>query len=712
MRTGEEQPSPLAYREALRDVIRNCIYGVDLNPLAVELCKVALWLEAHVPGQPLNFLDHHIKCGNAIVGFGHQEELLQGIPSEAFKTRPGDDKSIATAYRKRNQANRKQQNQALLGFTPELGDRVEAVLEEWRTLSALPEATPAQVAAKKKRFTVLAQGEHAGILRTVANIPFAQFYTPKVPGNKRQLVTDAEFRAYLNDELAPLSECVRAARSFGEKKHLFHWFLEFPEVMEKGGFDCILGNPPYLGGQALSGTYGHAFCDCMKWRFDPAGLSDLVVYFLRRAYYLLRNRSFIAIITTNSIVDGNIRKDGLDQVVKDGATITMGVRGVKWPGAANLVVSLLSIHKGKWNGPKMLDNQPVASINSFFEEGEDIRDPHRLAENRYRMSQGSAFVGDGFLLTPEQADRMYSSDTRNAEVIMPIINGKDLNDKPDQAPGRRIINFRDWTHQRAMQYTEPYERVLTLVKPKRDTEKMTSRRVNWWRFGAPASGLYSRIGELSHCFAAARTTKHLSFSAMPVDLVFSDAVYVFTTDRWDLFAVVQSTIHEVWARKYSGKLKQDLRYSPSKCFDTFAFPLGLWQKPDSDLAALGKRYHAHRKQLMRTLELGLTNIYNLFHATGLSAEFVARASNKTYRVAAKSYDALIELRHLHTNLDGMVRDAYGWQDLELGHEFRDVDTLPENDRLRFTVNTTAHREVLKRLLTENNTRAELQAATT
>src|ERR1019366_3965501 len=82
VRTGEEQPSPAAFRAAVRDVIRTCIYGVDFNPLAVELCKVALWLEAHNPGQPLNFLDHHIKCGNAIVGYVRREEVDKGVPDE------------------------------------------------------------------------------------------------------------------------------------------------------------------------------------------------------------------------------------------------------------------------------------------------------------------------------------------------------------------------------------------------------------------------------------------------------------------------------------------------------------------------------------------------------------------------------------------------------------------------------------------------------
>ena len=103
VRTGEEQPAPTVYRAALRDVICTCIYGVDVNPLAVELCKVALWLEAHIPGQPLNFLDHHIKCGNAIVGFAHYEDLDQGVPTEAFKKQPGDDKDIRDFFQKEKQ---------------------------------------------------------------------------------------------------------------------------------------------------------------------------------------------------------------------------------------------------------------------------------------------------------------------------------------------------------------------------------------------------------------------------------------------------------------------------------------------------------------------------------------------------------------------------------------------------------------------------------
>ena len=709
VRTGEEQPSPPASRAALRDTIRHCIYGVDVNPLAVELCKVALWLEAHIPCQPLNFLDHHVKCGNAIVGFARGEELGQGVPTEAFKTLPGDDKEVAAAYRKRNKEDLKHQTHASLDFTPELRGRLDAVREEWRLLSALPEQTSVQINAKKERFAAFAQGEHAGLLRNIADIPVAQFYIPKVSDNEASLLTDGEFRRYWRGSLEPREQGVQAARALGRRRHFFHWFLEFPEIIARGGFDCIMGNPPYLGRKNLSGTLGYPTCEYVRWRFDPVGMSDLVVFFLRRIHALLRDGGFIAIITTNSIVDGDVRKDGLEQIIAAGAQINMAVRGMKWPGAANLVVSLLAVHKGGWSGPRMLDNQPVSLINALFEEGGEVAQPNSLVENRNSVFQGSIFLGEGFLLTHDDAKRMRASDPRNAEVIMPIINGKELNNQPDQAPGRSIINFRDWPLEQAQEYPEPYERVLTRVKPVRDKDNMRSRRENWWRFGALASGLYKNIGDLPNCFVTVWVTKHLNFSLQPTDIIFSNSCYVFTTDRWDLFAVVQSAIHEVWARKYSGSLETRLRYSPSDCFDTFAFPAGLWQAADPGLAELGERYHAHRKELMQSLWLGLTKIYNLFHARDLSPEMVAKVSRKDASTVAAGFEALLELRRLHVALDIAVRDAYGWQDLDFDHDFHENETLLETDRVRYTINLASRREVIKRLLAENYARAEAEA---
>ena len=234
--------------------------------------------------------------------------------------------------------------------------------------------------------------------------------------------------------------------------------------------------------------------------------------------------------------------------------------------------------------------------------------------------------------------------------------------------------------------------------------------IPWWQYERPRLELYRKLENLNLCFAIVRHTKHFSFSALPPTYVFSDALKVLTTDRWDTYAVLQSTLHEVWARKYSGALKQDLRYSPSKCFDTFPFPQGLWQTANPILATLGERYHEHRRALMKSLWLGLTDIYNLFHTRDLTPAEVARVSKKPLPEAEAGYQGILELRRLHRELDLAIRDAYGWTDLDLGHDFVEVETLPENDRVRYTISPAARKEVLKRLLAENHKRVAAQAA--
>ena len=217
--------------------------------------------------------------------------------------------------------------------------------------------------------------------------------------------------------------------------------------------------------------------------------------------------------------------------------------------------------------------------------------------------------------------------------------------------------------------------------------------------------MYSKIRQLNRCFVIARTTKYFSLSSSSTQIILSEATKVFTTDRWDLYAVVQSTVHEVWARKYSGALKQDLRYSPSKCFDTYPFPQGQWETPNPTLAATGELYHEHRRALMKSLWLGLTDIYNLFHAPDLTPEKVAKVSKKPLDEARAGYEGILELRRLHIQLDTAVLTAYAWPDLTLGHDFVAVETLPENDRTRFTITPEARKELLKRLLAENHERA-------
>jgi len=709
VRTGEEQPSPSAFRAAIRDVIRQCIYGVDVNPLAVELCKVALWLEAHNPGEPLNFLDHHIKCGNAVVGFARREEVERGVPDEAFVTMPGDDKETAALVRKRNKAERKDHASGQIPLAPAIQKQLDDILRGWRELSVLPERTPEDIAAKKRRYQDFTKGEDAWLLNQIAAIPIAQFYLPKTQANLPKLITDAEFRRYWKGEVSPQGQATAQAWALGEQNRFFHWFLEFPEIIQRGGFDCILGNPPYLGGQALSGTYGHPFCHYSKWEYAPAGLSDLVVFFVRRIYSLLRPAGFTAFITTNSIKDGDVRKDGLDQILARDGTINFAVRGIKWPGRANLVVSLVTLHKGTWKGKRILDGKEAQFINAYFEDSSDAAEPLPLLENAEKVLQGCIFLGDGFVLSHAEADNFRRSASDSQDVIFPLLNGQELNNDPEQAPGRSIINFFDWPIERARRYAEPFHRIEERVKPERSLSNRAVYREKWWIYGEPRPKLIRKLTELHSCFVAAATTKYLNFSAAQTTCVFTHALYVFATDRWDLYAVVQSTLHEVWARKYSGALETRLRYSPSECFDTFPFPEELWQTVSLTLAEIGERYHEHRRGLMRQLWLGLTDIYNLFHTRDLTPAVVAKVSKKSPEEAEAGYQGILELRRLRRELDIAIRDAYDWANLDLGHDFHEVENLPENDRVRYTISPAARKEVLRRLLTLNHERAVAQA---
>src|SRR5262249_55606946 len=143
----------------------------------------------------------------------------------------------------------------------------------------------------------------------------------------------------------------------------------------------------------------------------------------------------------------------------------------------------------------------------------------------------------------------------------------------------------------AAKYPELLERLQEKVLPDRLAQKNERAKKLWWRYYRYNQECYAMLQSIGTCFVAARTTKHLAFSRVKSGKIFTDAVYIFTTDRWDLYAVVQSTLHEVWARKYSGALETRLRYSPSDCFETFPFPEGQWQTPMPQLAAIAERYH-------------------------------------------------------------------------------------------------------------------------
>jgi hypothetical protein len=240
LRSGEAEPAPETYRAALRDVIRHCIYAVDKNPLAVDLCKVALWIEGHAPGLPLSFLDHRIRCGDSLVGVLDLDVLKNGVPDAAFKPLTGDDRAICTELRKRN----KREREAPLGIEEaalSLGDLARGFTE----LADMPDGTPDQVQRKSTRYRALAEDDpRSRRFRRACDAWTAAFFASRDPDQARTVPTTADVWNALagrgdQGQRPALIEDLR------ERFHFFHWRLAFPEVFERGGFDVMLGNPPW-----------------------------------------------------------------------------------------------------------------------------------------------------------------------------------------------------------------------------------------------------------------------------------------------------------------------------------------------------------------------------------------------------------------------------------------------------------------------------------
>ncbi len=244
VRTDEEAPAPDAVRAAVRDVITHCIYGVDKNPLAVDLCKVALWIEGHSGGKPLTFLDHRIRCGDSLVGVFDLAVLDDGIPDAAFDAVSGDDRKLASAIKKRNKQERSQLGLALADATAE----VHRLVEERRELDGLADDTPDQIHRKREAYERLQQeGSTLWRERMACHLWTAAFFaelTPEAEAGRRIPTTD-DLRRYMQSPEAVDARMRNHVWALAERNRFFHWPLEFPGVFEQGGFDCVLSNPPW-----------------------------------------------------------------------------------------------------------------------------------------------------------------------------------------------------------------------------------------------------------------------------------------------------------------------------------------------------------------------------------------------------------------------------------------------------------------------------------
>ncbi|WP_062794228.1 Eco57I restriction-modification methylase domain-containing protein [Cupriavidus metallidurans] len=682
---------------ARRLIAERCLYGVDLNPLAVELAKLSIWLVTLAKGRPFGFLDHNLRCGDSLLGIHRLDQLTQ------LSMNPTGRGQLRLFGQNIEQAVRE---------AVELRIRLrEMPIRDIRDVEAMAHLdadarrkleAPECIADAFIGEVFASGGNGAGLENTLASLTIQAGQA--INGDRDVL---ASMRWSSTARLAidlPLDKPARRP---------FHWPLEFPEVFttEQPGFSAYIGNPPFLGGKRISTVMGAVFNSYLANAHPGASKNtDLVAHFFRRAFGTLRNNGCLGLLATNTIAEGDTREGGLEWLLKNGATIYAAWPNEPWSGSAAVVTSRVHIYKGDWRTTRSLLGRPVHHISAYLSSQEDWS-PKRLKSNEGKAFIGSLLNGIGFVLDETEAKKLINEDSKYSKIIVPYLNGQDLNTHPEQKPSRWVINFWDWPEDRARQYEKALQIVLARVKPHRDQVSAAKKKVRekWWLYEASAKELYHTIGR-GHFFekhpegwdirasakqrvlALTRVSKTLAFSFISSEQIFSEQTVIFPLDRGSDFALLQSNIHAAFAWQHSSRMKSDLRYGPSDALEPFPFPVDLQKASGVDLDALGERLHGERTNIMRADHIGLTKLYNRFHAD------------------TENDSRIKGLRALQCEMDAAVARAYGWEDLDLGHGFHEVSYLPENDRIRFTISEVARVEIIRRLSELNRQRYEEEVA--
>jgi hypothetical protein len=421
---------------ARRIVAQRCLYGVDKNPFAVNLTKLSLWLATFAKDHPFTFVDHTLRCGDSLVGLtAHQVEAFHWQPKEEG---------------------------ALLRDMP---SRLRHILNARAQILDAADETPYELLAQKLAVTE----EQMIDLRLAGDLTIAAFFAADKPKDReirrkdlaekfrrtRERVTDLE----LDDELQGAVHLVKT----GQKGITpFHWELEFPEVFRldnlgkrTGGFDAIVGNPPFAGKNTLINAHADGYLDWLKLLHEQShGNSDLVAHFFRRAFTLLQPYGRFGLIATNTIGQGDTRSTGLRWICMRGGTIYQARKRLKWPGSAAVVVSVVHVAKAELTGPYLLDNRQVAIITAYLFHAGGHETPSKLRSNLHRSFEGYKVYGMGFTFGPGKDDGVVSPiqfkdqlilhDGRNGERIFPYIGGEEVNDSPTHTPNRYVISFEEF----------------------------------------------------------------------------------------------------------------------------------------------------------------------------------------------------------------------------------------------------------------------------
>lgn len=666
-------------RLAQRMVAQRCLYGVDKNPLAVELGKLSLWLLTLSRGQTFTFLDHCLKAGDSLVGLNKAQLLAMDWTSED----PLSDSEGGSKAGKKKKGKDASEEQMDL-FAEQTKRAFAKATVARKKLAELSRSGDQSETEREQRALHIEAEEALERLRDVADVLVSAFFWPydeaetlsaeflfdgKKPSDKDRQTCQRRLRDQLNLWLGD-AEASRLPLELEQRRKLvrscirpMHWHLEFPEIFDEARpdplalaprgrvwMDAVVGNPPFMAGRRISGTLGDSYSAWIRAAYQGHLNADLSALFFRRGHWLLGEHGTLGLIATNTIGQGDTRASGLQPVLRQNGRIFAATRAMKWPTAGvGVTVSIVNMAFGttsKHQPTNSLDGREVPYINSRLNPKPERKDPLPLLANQGRSFQGSVVLGKGFILSPEER-ALLRRDQRNEARIQPYIGGEEINTSPSLSAHRYIINFQDMSTEEAGQWPLLFQYLEARVKPERKKQKRKHLRDRWWQYADRRPGLYGAIESLSECLVCSVVSKHLAFAFQPTDRVFSHRLVVFPFSGRAPFGVLQSRVHESWARLLSSTLGTTLNYTPTDCFETFPFPPDATLALTGPLEAVAAKLYQARAEFMQLSDQGLTKTYNAL------------------KNPEDTTTAVVELRRLHEDLDRAVLDAYEQPHIEV-----------------------------------------------
>ncbi len=550
--------------DARRAVIVNCIYGVDINPMAIEMAKLSLWLTSLDRNRPFSFLDDHLAVGDSLLGITSPQQLID-LHFDPKKGR-ALHKDTLDLFTSTVESDLKSASE-LRAQIPLVGDRDGRDAQTKRRLLRRADEITARLSLVADGLTAasLAGGKDADYLKLAALISDA---------SRGRDPDDQELQAHVGRLLT---------RDVGVgvgQHHPAHYPLAFPEAFSGGrsGFDSVVGNPPFLGGSRLTGAIGLAYREHLVRviGLGRRGNADLIAYMCLQAFELMdEQRGQWGLIATNTLAQGDTREVALDWIV-DVADVRAAVKSEQWPTqGANLSYCVTWVSRAeRFDGVRAVaDGVRVPAINAALDGVQRLRgNPQKLLANAGVVHNGSELDGIGFSMSRDEAEEMLRADPRNADVIFPFVNGEDLNQRPDSSASRCVIDFRDWPLERARTYVAPMSRVDSLVRPIREKNNREAYRAYWWRYAEARPGLMSAIKGFDCVVVMAAVSRTVMPTMVETGQVFSDKVRIFATDKTSMLSVLSSAAHFVWAVTHSTTMREDLSYNQGQVFETFPLP--------------------------------------------------------------------------------------------------------------------------------------------